>query len=353
MKITNFVALREAKILEESESRSRIAIDIISPGESANGRIYEAKMLSEAYHLYEGAKVYLNHPTKQESIQRPERDIRELVGYLESVKPDMAAELVILKHQDVIMPLIKESIATGRDLIGLSHNVLADVSTAKGKGGRRKERVEAIRAVKSVDIVTEAAAGGKFKTILEGGSSMDYENVKELQEAYPELMDTFKKDVVEEVRESLREELKGQAYGGKDKIVEAQRKMETQFKSLEEAITKLTDENVKLTDALESKERDGIITGLLTESNLPEIAQARVREMVEAKDHESHEDLIAATEAAIKSEKEYLSTITESGRVKGLGGSKQTSTEPAALTEARKELDAAFGVLEDEKDGDK
>lgn len=353
-RIKNFTNLREAKILDEADGRHRVAIQIIQPGESANGRIYESAMLAEAAPLYEGAKVYMDHPTRAESRDRPERSVRDLVGYLESVRPDMGAELVIVKHADEIMPLIRESIESGRDLVGVSHNALADVRVIT-QGGKRKEKVEAIRAVKSVDIVTEAAAGGKHKRILEGGKDMDFENVKELQEAYPELMESFKGEVVEELRESLREEIEGKVYGGKEKITEAQRKMESQFKQLSESITKLTEENTKLTATLEAKERDGVITAKLSESHLPEIAQARVRELVEAKTYETGEELVEALEAAVKSEKEYLSNVTEAGKVKGLGGSKDAGgSEPAAITEARKWLEEAIGVLEDEKkEGDK
>jgi hypothetical protein len=353
MRIESFTPLREAKILEEADGRHRVAIQIIRPGTSANGRIYESKMLAEASPLYEGAKVFMDHPTKSDAAQRPERSVRDLVGYLESVKPDMSAELVIVKHADEIVPLIRESIESGQDLIGMSHNALADVRVVT-QGGKRREKVEAIRAVKAVDIVTEAAAGGKFKRILEGGNNMDFENVKELQEAYPELMESFKGEVVNELREGLREEIEGKVYGGKEKITEAQRKMEGQFKSLSESITKLTEENTKLTDALEAKERDGIITAKLSESKLPEIASARVRELVEAKTYESNEKLIEAVDAAVKSEKEYLSKVTEAGKVTGLGSGKDAGgTEAAAITEARKHLEEALGVLDKEKEGDK
>lgn len=347
--LRNFCPLREAKILEEADGKARVAINIIQAGESANHRIYEAEMLAEASHLYEGAKVYMDHPTKAEDVQRPERSVRDLVGYLESVRPDMSAELVIVKHADEIMPLVHEAIEGNRDLIGLSHNVRADVSTVKGKGGKRTEKVEAIRAVKSVDIVTEAAAGGKFRKILEGGNDMDFENVKDLQEAYPELMESFREDVTKELRESLREEIESKVYGGKEKITEAQRKMDAQFKQLSEAMTKLTEENTKLTQTLEAKEREEVIGKALAESNLPDPAVARVRELVEAKTYESAEELVEAITAAVKSEKEYLSTVMEAGKIKGLGGSKTTSEKPAAITEAQKVLEEAFGVLDEVK----
>lgn len=164
-----FTNLKEARVIS-SGARSRVAIQIIQPGMSANRHIYNPEVLAKAAPLYEGTRVYLNHPKRNDL---PERNIRDLVGYLENVRPDLNAELVIVKHQDEVIPLIRESIETGRDLAGLSHNVLAEVKTIRASDGRAAILVEAIRVVKSVDIVTEAAAGGKFKRILESSEMMD------------------------------------------------------------------------------------------------------------------------------------------------------------------------------------
>ena len=344
--LTHVASLREAKALEVGE-KPRYHVQVLEVDKlGANRRIYPRRVMEEAYPLYEGAKVYLDHPTKTEDTQRPERSVRDLVGYLENVGPDMSADLVVVNHKEEVCPLIDEAISTGRDLVGLSHNILGLTRIERQKDGP-VQVVEAVGKVRSVDIVTEQAAGGRFREMLEGkeGNIM-VETLEELKEAYPELLERYK----EELRENIREEVESRVYGDKEKMKEAKKRMEEKLNELKEAISARDAQIEKLAGQLARMERERVLEGKLAESNLPEVAKERLRSIVEGQ-YEDMEKFAEAVEAAIKSEKEYLSKVTEAGKVTGLGSPRQEDQAAGLIQEAEKLLSEWMGVAKSEKEG--
>ncbi|MEW6555085.1 MAG: hypothetical protein AB1384_12460 [Actinomycetota bacterium] len=341
--LTHFTSLREAVKVEGDKPRYRVQV-LEADKVGANRRVYPKGVMEQAHALYEGAKVYLDHPTKVEDVQRPERSVRDLVGYLENVQADMTAELVVVKHQDEICPLIEESISTGRDLVGLSHNILGLTRITRQADGP-VQVVESIEKVKSVDVVTEQAAGGRFKELLEGKEEgLMIKTLEELKEAYPELLDEFK----EGFREELRNEVEQKVYGDKEKVKEAKQKMEEKLNELKEAISSRDAKIDELTARLERRDREQVMEGKLSGCDLPEVTKERVRSILEGQ-YENMEKFVEAVDAAIKSEKEYLSKVTEAGKITGLGSPRKDEA-PAIIKEAEDLLASWMGVKEDKED---
>jgi len=129
---------------------------------SANGREYTREAIANAAGLYEGKRVYCDHPRPGES-PTAERSIRDRVGWLENVREHdggLNGDLH-LWLSDPVAPKILEAAAKKPDQFGLSHNAEGRVAKRDGK-----ILVEEIKAVRSVDIVDDpATTRGLFESI--------------------------------------------------------------------------------------------------------------------------------------------------------------------------------------------
>jgi hypothetical protein len=150
---------------------------IIQEGLSKNRNRYQRKVLQEASPLYEGARIYLDH---EEGQRRFGRSTKDVAGFLKDVQPvlmaadtkeaaappifGLAAVAVITK------PAVREELLDAwtegkADLFGLSHDVLAESVTVMDPAGAFYD-VTRIESVKSVDFVTNPAAGGRVLRLV-------------------------------------------------------------------------------------------------------------------------------------------------------------------------------------------
>ncbi len=153
-------------------------VAIIQEGMSKNRNRYGRKVLQEAAPLYEGAKVYLDH---QEGERRFGRSTKDVAGFLKDVQPvlmrpkgateadaapifALAATMVVTKAsvREELLDAWNEGMA---NLFGLSHDVTAESQTVAAPGGAFYD-VTRIDAVKSVDLVTNPAAGGRVLDLV-------------------------------------------------------------------------------------------------------------------------------------------------------------------------------------------
>ncbi|GAH40724.1 unnamed protein product, partial [marine sediment metagenome] len=71
-RILNFTPLTEAKF-----DKGRATVIVIKAGFNATeDRYYPAEMLKRDYKVFEGQKMYADHPTEQEDKDLPERSIK-------------------------------------------------------------------------------------------------------------------------------------------------------------------------------------------------------------------------------------------------------------------------------------
>ncbi|MEM8864183.1 MAG: hypothetical protein AAGF31_01400 [Planctomycetota bacterium] len=119
---------------------------------SRNGRQYRETALRKAIHLYEGAKVNVNHPAGDPLSPR---DYRDRIGVIRGVKHRPGEGLFGALHFNPKHPLAEQLVWDAEhapENVGFSHNVMAR-TVRKGQA----VVVESIEKVRSVDLVADPA----------------------------------------------------------------------------------------------------------------------------------------------------------------------------------------------------
>ncbi|MCL5744574.1 MAG: ChaB family protein, partial [Acidobacteria bacterium] len=133
---------------------------IVVEGRSLNGNVYTRGALESGLPVFKGKPIYIDHPSKTEEADRPERSVRDLVGRIvETYIGTDKAERPALRHKSVV------SSAEQALLTKVREGILGDMSiNANGKGQQDPATgdfiVEAFTDAVSLDFVTLAAAGG-------------------------------------------------------------------------------------------------------------------------------------------------------------------------------------------------
>lgn len=282
--------LREATL---SEDGSIARVTLIRPGWSANGRYYAPEVLSRARGLFEGGQAYADHPSRAERKERPERSVRDLVGYYEDVRQETDGRLTANFHvvQEWMRPIVHAAVKENANLAGLSINALGE--TRQGEvGGKRGIIVETIAKHNSTDVVTTPAAGGKFESLL---ASDGDGFTRDLLEAMPldELMETLRDarpDLVKAWQKEWKTPRDNEAVSAaRAELAEARTKVD-----------KLTKENRTHKRVVEGKDaqiarlgRQLMVDRLLNESKLPKEWKDDIRaQLMEASDIKAMETLL-------------------------------------------------------------
>jgi hypothetical protein len=167
--------------------------------------------------VFEGKKIYADHPSADEDQNRPERSVRDVLGHFENIAIEEADDGRALLMGDVtILPdkpfewaraLMRHSIEYAKkypdkDFVGLSINAMGDAQEssiqsvlesapesvkakliqARDMGIENVRLVSVITEAVSCDLVTEAGAGGKITNILESNKEQE-EMKKKIKEA--------------------------------------------------------------------------------------------------------------------------------------------------------------------------
>lgn len=182
---------------------------------------YTRECLQNSVSIFEGKKIFANHPDKEEEQLRPERDVKDILGHFENVEFDesegrgkLIAEVNILPDQafDWARALLKQAVEYSKkypdkEFVGLSINASGDaedmgiedfmnkveipdealkkLASAKDQGAEKIRVVSNISDAISVDLVTEAGAGGKILEMIEGAKKMAKQAVKESEKELP------------------------------------------------------------------------------------------------------------------------------------------------------------------------
>jgi hypothetical protein len=149
---------------------------VIEAGESANGRLYEARVLEAATALYDGVKVYNRHRTDAELATGTTEG---LVGYLR--RPSWSGNAIeadlhlFASAPGALAEALDASVGAQADglppILGLSHDAVA-TSAVMNIDGRAVEAVRSIDHVLSVDVVGDPAAGGRAVRVVAGGVTL-------------------------------------------------------------------------------------------------------------------------------------------------------------------------------------
>ena len=366
----------------------RMRIKLIDSGWGSSG-YYRPSVLQEAadHGIYPaGTHMYFDHPGATESIDRPERSLRDLAAVLtDRTVYDGGA---LWNVAEVFTPY-QRILAEMKDHIGVS--IRASGTAEHGEAeGREGTIITALTEGTSVDFVTRAGRGGQIVEVLEAAreQASDSEALAWAKSqvgvpfVFPEKSPTPSvaeaetntpappAQPLEETRMSGSTQPGTPPSGGAPTEVSEAAQLRTDLaetkQRLAEAeleIAKLGDQSRELTEArrdLDEARRENRrlrandaartkATDALAEATLPEVAHAKVIEAVTGPNVPLNDDgaldeaaLVKSIKAAIDRERDYLSRFAESagmGRVTGLGG----ATEPPVDTQ--KELGAVFASL--------
>lgn len=309
-----------------------IRVRIIAEGWGSSG-YYSKKLLTEAAGLYKkNTRMFINHPTKQEMRERPERDLSQLAAYFvedTAVWQDTGPYGPGLYQTAKPLPNYAEFLREAAPVIGVSHYVLGRSKPGEA-AGRKGQIIESIDQVLSVDFVTQPGAKGSIGAIYESWKGQETQQMTAEPEFKTVLMETFNamRDKAT-LTESQNQELLKENGEIKSKIAE----YENEIKSLKEAIAKQETINVLA-------EAGAYVGELLQAAQLPDLAKDRLKESLvnhaSIKEGKLDKDALKAlAEAEIKKEAEYIASFAKSGQVRGMG---QTASGDVTLEEAHKAL---------------
>ena len=164
-------------------------LKILEGDRQGSSAYYPKETLQEGAHLFAAkTKIYLNHPSADDKFNQPERKVQDIVGYLAEGATydgkDLYANATFLpKFQQEIKDLAEAG------LIGMSIRAEGEVTEAAGT-----KTLKRFTRVNSVDVVTEAGAGGGFDKLLESAKVSAPESGAESQKEKESLME---KEIVE------------------------------------------------------------------------------------------------------------------------------------------------------------
>ncbi len=295
----DFVSLRESTF---DVVTGEVNVILIEAGTNEmKRRHYPIKTIEEAAPLFTGLKMYINHPTKKESQERPERNLSD---WASTIKESRAIDGKAVAKVSVHDPWLRERLAnkTFRENVGLSINAGGLISYGK-VNGKDMQIVEKITLKRrggpaSVDWVTEAGARGRVANELfesRGG------NRKMLDLSTVSLSEVLKErpDIVKELKESITKELK-------------------ESKENREKETKLTEALNKIEIFEKEKiagKNQSLVEGWLKEKKVNKLLHERITESLKGKEFKNEQELKEAFEVSVKKEVEFLNKVGGKGKI--------------------------------------
>lgn len=179
---------------------------------------YSKEALQSAIPIFEGKKIYADHPQESEATERPERSVRDILGHFENIhlqesksgQNQLVGDVVVMGGNSYqwARELMEHSVEYAKkfpdkEFVGLSINASGDseeipmeeafkrgipdgalpkIQEAKKQGINTLTYVSEFKEAVSCDLVTEAGAGGKILNLIEGAKKMLTEAEKKAKE---------------------------------------------------------------------------------------------------------------------------------------------------------------------------
>lgn len=280
-------------------------------------RFYTEQAVQDACKVFEGVKMYANHPTRSEGKERPERDVRDWVANLRNcrVAPSGAAVGDAVIHESWFKAKAQGLLEAG-ELEGLGTSIIGVGSGAKNgyevEKGRKAHIIENILKGRSCDFVTEPGAGGRAglqesisATLYDEQNDIDLLNEADLRERRPDLVtlietnrDNNRRTEMDD-NEKLKEQI-AELEGSRDTLVAERDTLQAKVEEAEQAEAK-------------AKAQAEIKELVEAEKELPEPIQKRL--VAQFADAASTEGVAEA----IADQKALMAELTETGKVKDMG----------------------------------
>lgn len=262
-------------------------IKIIEGDRQGSSAYYPKEALESGKHLFsKGVRIFRNHPSESAKWEQPERKIEDIIGWLSEDATydgkDLYANATFIESEQ---ERIKELAEAG--VIGMSIRAMGEMT--EGKNGMELKK---FTAVHSVDVVTQAGAGGKFVDVLESARN---------QENSVEEAEQLKEETELEFPKELAEALDKQAKLTNDLLEKLNAREDADAKA---AADLAEAKRVEAEEAAKDKAPSAAeIAAALVEAKLAPKAQARVLKAVEGG---------ADLAESIKDEQEIAAEILES-----------------------------------------
>ncbi len=296
-------------------------IKIIQPGWGSSG-YYSEQLLKDSAPLFsEGTHLYLDHPSRSEAVDRPERSVRDLAG-------TMTSEASYEEHGSH-GPGLYADVKFREDLAGQINEIAPHVGMSIRAMGTRSPGeadgqagmlVDSIADVESCDVVTIPGAGGAITELMES-----IRIGKAPQEREPEMPEetTQEKGVEVDVSADMTA-LQEQMAAVRQELLES--------KALAFVQAHLADKN------LPAPVRNRLTARLSASPVLDEAGAIDVEKFGEKIDE------------AINEERAYLAEVAgNNGQITGMGGG-LIETDDLSDEDVDKQLEEAFiGLTGDEK----
>lgn len=363
-----FSSIREAEIDKKSKT---VKIVILESGTNTEkGRHYPVATVKEAAPKFAGLKMYMNHSTTQEDMQRPERALEDWVATIKESWYDeklRAAVGVAHVHSPVLVDLLEDKVT--RKELGVSIHAGSRSYFSKINGAMTQviESIvmqKASGAPASVDWVTEAGMGGRVLEILESWrddmSQLKSVDLQTLRNMRPDLAEALiKEGKAQAVDETASASQQGDQMTLTPEIKEAvATAVAEETKPLKESVTTLQSENAELKTKNKSLEDKNLldvqkakVRKQVKESGLSEAVQCQVMRRIG--DNLIPEDKFKdVVENAIKDEKSYLEGLDGgNGAIKlGHDGKDGTNAGGDVVESVGDRLEKRFKVKDPEKE---
>ena len=330
-------------------------VRIIAEGWGSSG-FYSKKILTKSAGLYKsGTKMFINHASRAELKERPERDLNQLAAYFiedQATWQDNGIYGPGLYQTAKALPNYADFLKEAAPVIGVSHFVLGKTRIGEA-GGKTGPIVESIDAVLSVDFVTQPGAKGSIGAMYESWVNSDINSDDETHEL--QISETQGNTKMAETKESSQispeivTESRGDWLARIESLREAEKATQTLMRENDTLKAQITEKDTEINSLKESlaREQEKNILGeaatyaaeLVEKLEIPEIAKDRIKtaliNQATMKEGKLDKD---ALKAIAESEIEYAKSLTGStGTVRGLGGS---AAAPATVTmeESKKAL---------------
>jgi hypothetical protein len=340
--VAEMIPMTEANVT----TTGRGQVVVIQPGfNRSKKRFYPKETLARDFGIFEGAKMYADHPSEAENRDRPERSIKDWVAVLENVHV-RGTDGAVVGDYTVVEPWLEAKLAKLRDAgqldkIGVSINAVGSASRQDIEG-HMTNYVERLIAARSVDFVTEPGAGGAveiFEADRETELDVDLVTAEGFRDRRPDLVEVFIQEAAQEKQTELKS-IKEANMDLQEQVTQLTQDNETLVKERDDAIARATTAEGQLTESQAAQDKavaQATIKEAIGEAELPDASKKRL--LANFSEATSTEGVTEAIEA----ERTYLQELTEAGTIKNLGPAKDkrqetTETDKAALVESFKDM---------------
>lgn len=330
-------AFREAKV--EGNVISNVAL---LGAASKNGRTYTKDAMQDAARLYQGVRIYPDHPSYNDLTGTGNRKFEDLMGQIRNtrVSGDRVRGDVVLISAHPAGERLKTFAVEAPDLVGFSHR-------AEGEGRQAEDGtviIERILSVDALEVVTApATTSGLFESeFKKAGTTVPPERKEdemEIKDLSIQTLEAQRPDLLKAIREAAVAEAQTAAQA--TDVAKAQKaKIETLEATNKDLQKKLDESTVREA----ARVRADLVGTKLSAAKLPEAAVTDTfrKSLTDAKDEAEIDALIADRKAVVEAARPGTIVTSEARKIDGVvAGGKKGEVKPvteATLSEAHSAL---------------